>query len=148
MKLAQKYRFNNLNHRQLKLNKILISRKVKLNQNKKLYIYLTFFLQNKKKARFLIGHKLPFLKMSSEQLLKEYNSYMSNTNKNSAMNLYQNLTELIAHFAKHKSTLMVQCMKAKLTLKECTMAAVLFFTQMERFTKGSLQEASVTEKGF
>ena len=119
-----------------------------MKQNNKLYIYLTFFLQNKKKARFLIGKKLHFLKMSSLQLLREYKSFMSNTNKNSAMNLYQNLTELIAHFAKHKPTLMVRCMKAKLTLKEGTMAAVLFFTQMEHYTKGSLQEASVTVKGF
>ena len=43
---------------------------------------------------------------------------------------------------------MVQFMKVKLTQKEGGMAAAKFFTQMERYTKGILQEANVMEKGF
>ena len=85
-------------------------------------MYLTFFLWNKKKTRFSFGQKLPFLKMSSLKLLKKYNSYMSNTNKNSAMHLYQHLTKYIAYFAQHRPTLMIQFMKAKLTQKEGGMA--------------------------
>ena len=42
---------------------------------------------------------------------------------------------------------MVQFMKAKLTQKVGGMAAAWFFTQMERFSKGILQEASAVEKG-
>ena len=111
MKLAQRYRYNSPNNRQLRFNKILVSRKIKLKEIFQHSIYQTFFLHKKKKTRFSFGQKFPFLKMSFLQLLKKYNSYMSNSNKNSAIYQYQHLMKLIAHFAQHKPTMMVQLMR-------------------------------------
>ena len=42
---------------------------------------------------------------------------------------------------------MVQFTKVKLTQKEDGMAAAWFYTQMERFSKGILQEVNAVEKG-